>query len=99
MVEIPSSDDDETSKTVITDGVFEREFDVDREAAGDFLIQVGQQLKAGTTITVTGDDWELPFDFQEPVELEIEFEGDGERELELEVELTGVTDDSPPSIS
>ncbi|MFB6140914.1 MAG: amphi-Trp domain-containing protein [Halosimplex sp.] len=99
MVEIPPSEVEDDSKRIVTDGIFEREFTVDREVAGEFLIQIGEQLKADTTITVSGDDWEIPFDFREPVELEVEFEGAGERELELEVELHGADGDDAPTIS
>lgn len=98
MVKIPSSKERADGSTrVITDGIFEREYTVDTAAAASFLRAVADQLEAGTSITISGEDWELPFEFEEPVELEIEFEGNDKRELEVEVELTGTeeTDDVP----
>ena len=100
MVEIPSSDDtDEDQPMVITDGTFEQEFYLDREQAGAFLIQLGEQLQHGTDITLTTDEWELPFEFREPVELEVEFRGYGDGELEIELELNGPRDDSSIDVS
>lgn len=100
MVEIPDNDPHETDgPNLITDGVFEQEFYVSKEQAGDFLIELGEQLKTGTEITLSSDDWELPFAFDEPVELEIEFLGYGDQELEIELELRGARDESAPRVS
>ncbi|AUX07926.1 hypothetical protein AArcSl_0271 [Halalkaliarchaeum desulfuricum] len=97
MPEVPTDDAEPTIET-ITDGYFEEEYYVSAEDAGEFLIELGEQLKEGEELTITGDDWELPFAFGEPVELEIEFEGDGEPELEIEIELTGKTETESPEI-
>ena len=100
MVEIPTADDtDDDQPMIITDGTFEQEFHLDREQAGEFLIHLGEQLQEGTAITLTTDEWELPFEFREPVELEVEFLGYGDRELEIELELTGPRDDSTIDVS
>ncbi|MFC7130773.1 amphi-Trp domain-containing protein [Haloferax chudinovii] len=100
MVEIP---EDETSepdtRDVITDGVFEQEFYLSKEQAGEFLIQLGEQLRDGTELTLSTEDWELPFRFDEPVEVEVEFLGHGDRELEIELELRGAHDDPAPDVS
>ncbi|MFB6254627.1 MAG: amphi-Trp domain-containing protein [Halobacteriaceae archaeon] len=96
MPEVPTQ---ETSDVrTITDGYFEEEFYVNADDVGDFLIELGEQFKSDDEITVTSDDWELPFMFGEPIELDIEFEGDGEPELEIELELTGRVEDEMPSI-
>ncbi len=95
MAEVPAPED-ESEPTTITDGYFEEEFDVDAEAAGEFLVALGEQLQEGNEVLVTGEGWEIPFAFEEPVELEVEFEGEDESELEIEVELEGraeVTDE------
>lgn len=100
MVKIPASEEpDDDGPMVITDGTFEQEFHLDRAQAGEFLIRVGEQLQQGTDITLTTDEWELPFEFREPVELEVEFLGYGDRELEIELELNGPRDDSSIDVS
>lgn len=89
-------DDDQPTK--ITEGTFEEEVHLDRTQAGEFLIQLGEQLQRETAITLTTDEWELSFEFREPVELEIEFVNYGDRELEIELELTGPRDDGDPDV-
>jgi len=56
-------------------------------------------VKADHEITLTGDAWELPFAFGEPINFDIEFEGDGEPELEIEVELSGRIEDDVPDVA
>lgn len=97
MPEIPA-EDEEATMTTITDGYFEEEYHISAEDAGDFLIELGEQFRDADEITITGDDWELPFAFGEPIELDIEFEGDGEPELEVEVELSGRVEDETPNL-
>lgn len=100
MPEVPADDEDEEpSIETITDGYFEEEFYVSAEDIGEFLIDLGEQFRTETEITITGDDWELPFAFGEPVELDIEFEGDGEPELEIEIELSGRIEDETPDLA
>ncbi|MEF8779987.1 MAG: amphi-Trp domain-containing protein [Haloferacaceae archaeon] len=99
MPEVPAEEEEEQSIETVTDGYFEEEYYIGAEDAGDFLIELGEQFKDGNEITITGDDWELPFAFGEPVELDIEFEGDGEPELEIEVELSGRVEDETPELA
>lgn len=104
MVDIPEEEDEEEQEEesirTITDGVFEEEFRVDSEKAGEFLVGLGEQLRDGESVTVSGEDWEIPFEFRDPVELEIEFEGyDDEGELEIEIELVRAETDSTLDVS
>ena len=101
MVEIPEPNDriDSEDPPVITEGVFEQEFYLDKEQAGAFLMDLGEQLQQDADLTLTTDDWKLPFEFREPVELEIEFTGYGDRELEIELELNGSRSDSSIDVS
>lgn len=98
MPEIPDEEDEPTIETV-TDGYFEEEYYISADDAGEFLIELGEQFADEDEITITGDEWELPFAFGEPVKLDIEFEGDGEPELEIEVELSGRVEDTMPDLS
>lgn len=98
MPEIPAEEAEESTIETITDGYFEEEYYISAEDAGAFLIELGEQFKDKDEITITGDDWKLPFAFGEPVELDIEFEGDGEPELEIEVELSGRVEDETPDL-
>lgn len=101
MPEVPTEAETEAESSVqtITDGYFEEEYHVSAESAGEFLIELGEQLRDGNEVTITDDGWELPFPFGEPVELEVEFEGDGEPELEIEVELSGRVEDESPDVA
>lgn len=100
MPDVPAeAEADEPTVETISEGYFEKEFRIDAADAGEFLIELGEQLEGGDEITITGDGWELPFRFGEPVELEIEFEGDGEPELEIGIELSGETDDETPGVA
>lgn len=98
MPEIPAEEEEPTIET-ITEGYFEEEYYISAEDVGEFLIELGEQFKEDDAITLTGDDWELPFAFGEPVNLDIEFEGDSEPELEIEVELVGRIEDEAPDIA
>jgi amphi-Trp domain-containing protein len=89
--------DDE--RTVIREGRdFEREYRLSAAEAGRFLVEIGEQLQSGDELTISEEEWELPFAFGEPVELEVDFEGVGDPELELEVEIPGTTDETAPSV-
>jgi len=97
MADVPT-DDGETTGTV-TDDYFEQEYAVSAATAGEFLVELGEQLQSGDgDVTITGDDWDLPFAYGEPVELEIEFVGGPESELEIELELSAAGGESPPSL-
>lgn len=100
MAEVPESNDEtEPDVQTVTDGYFEEEYYVDAEDAAEFLSDLSDQLRNENEITLSGEEWELPFAFGEPVKLDIEFEGDGEPELEIEVELEGRIEDETPDIN
>lgn len=99
MPEVPAEDETEPTVETVTDGYFEEEYYVSAENAGDFLIELGEQFQSDDEITITGEGWELPFAFGEPVKLDVEFEGDGEPELEIEVELSGRLEDETPDLA
>ncbi|MDJ1434150.1 amphi-Trp domain-containing protein [Halostagnicola sp. A-GB9-2] len=72
----------------ITDGFFEREVYLSRNETAAFLRDLADQLEADTSITVAGSDWEIPFEYRDPIEVEIEFTKQRERELEIELEFS-----------
>ncbi|MFB6195159.1 MAG: amphi-Trp domain-containing protein [Haloplanus sp.] len=95
MADVPP--DDTTGPR--TDEFFHEEYHVSAAEAGEFLVDLGERLQAGDDVTVSGEDWELPFAYREPVELEIEYVGTGEAELEIELELSQRrADETPPSL-
>lgn len=98
MTDSNSADDTEDRTTIRTGREFEREYRLDASEAGRFLIDVGEQLRDADELTVSTDEWELPFAFGEPVELEIDFEGVGDPTLEIEVGMPGRTDETAPSV-
>ncbi|SDJ79340.1 amphi-Trp domain-containing protein [Halovenus aranensis] len=100
MTDNTASDTEEaTDRTTIRSGRdFEQEYRLDAEAAGEFLVELGTQLQEDDELTMTTDEWELPFEFGEPATLEIDYEGVDEPELEIELELPGRTDDPAPGI-
>lgn len=85
-IEFP--DDVKRDRRTVTDGFFEREVYLSREETAAFLRDVADSLEAGTQLTVSGDEWEIPFEYREPIEVEVEFTSRRERELELELEFT-----------
>lgn len=86
-------------KTTIEQGRnFEQEYRLSATEAGEFLVELGTQLRDGDELTVEGDEWELPFAFGEPVTLELDFEGVDDPELEFEIELPGRADESAPDV-
>lgn len=93
--ESATTDDD---RTVIAGRNFEREYRVDADEAGEFLIALGEGLRDGDDLRIETEEWELPFAFGEPVELDIDYEGVGEPELEIEVTLPGRTDQTAPDV-
>ena len=90
-IEFP--DDAERDRRTVTDGFFEREVYLSRSETAAFLRSVADSIEAGTDLTVTGEEWEIPFEFREPIELEVEFTSRREHELELELEFTAPDDD------
>ncbi|WP_251331289.1 amphi-Trp domain-containing protein [Haloplanus pelagicus] len=92
--------DSESDRTTIRTGrEFEREYRLDASEAGAFLIELGEQLRADGELTISTDEWKLPFAFGDPVGLAIDFDGVGDPELEIELELPGRTDEAAPDIS
>lgn len=84
-----------TEKHVVTGGEFEGEFQLSREATVSFLRDLADQLEAGRTVTVGNENWEIPFEYGEPIEVEIEHEeaeDEEPRELEIEIELAWASD-------
>jgi amphi-Trp domain-containing protein len=99
MADATPDADTDTERTLIRTGRdFEREYRLDASEAGEFLIALGEQLRDDDQLTIVADEWELPFEFGEPVDLEIDFEGAGEPELEIELELPGRTDETAPAV-
>ncbi|MFW5974278.1 MAG: amphi-Trp domain-containing protein [Natrialbaceae archaeon] len=89
----------ESERTTIRPGRnFERTYRLDADDLGEFLIDLGEQLRDDETLTLAGEEWELPFDVGEPIGLEVDFDGVGEPELEIELEIPGRTDDRPPAV-
>ncbi len=81
-------DDRERGRTTVTDGFFEREVHLSREATAGFLRNLADQIENDTTLTLSSQEWEIPFEYREPVEIEVEFAGGRESELEVELEFT-----------
>ena len=77
-----------TERKVITDGFFEREVYLSREETATFLRDLADSIEDDTTLTISSTEWELPFEYREPIEVEIEFTNHRERELEVELEFT-----------
>ena len=92
------SDTDESRSTIQPGRNFEEEYRLEASEAGEFLIDLGEQLRDSDKLTLVGDEWELPFAFGQPIELEIEYEGVDDPELEIEIELPGRTEKSGPKI-
>ncbi|WP_415380367.1 amphi-Trp domain-containing protein [Halosimplex sp. TS25] len=93
-----TGDTDDERTTIRTGREFEQAYRLDASEAGEFLIELGEQLRDGDELTITDEEWELPFAFGEPVELEVDFDGVGDPELEIELELPGRTDEKAPRI-
>jgi amphi-Trp domain-containing protein len=85
MPELPNDRGNE--QRVVTEGYFEREVRLSRGATATFLRDLADQLDASNELTVSSDEWEIPFRFGEPIEVEVEFIGDRKRELEIELEF------------
>ncbi len=81
-------DDRTNDRRTITSGFFEREIYLSSEETAGFLRELADQLEGGS-FTVSASEWEIPFDYSDPVEVEIEFSQQRERELEIELEFTG----------
>ena len=71
----------------MTDGYFEREVDFSRESTARFLRELADQIDDGTELTISGNDWQIPFEYREPIEVEVELTSHHEKELEIEIEF------------
>jgi amphi-Trp domain-containing protein len=91
MPELPT--DESTDQRIVTEGYFEREVRLSRKATATFLRELADQVEEGNELTVSSDDWEIPFTFGEPIEVEVEFIGERKRELEIELEFEWDEDD------
>ncbi|WP_254530611.1 amphi-Trp domain-containing protein [Natrinema gelatinilyticum] len=81
--------DDRTSdRRTVTSGFFEQEVYLSSEETATFLHDLADQLEAESSFTISASEWEIPFDYSDPIEVEIEFSEQRERELEIELEFT-----------
>lgn len=85
---VPFPGDHDAEQTTITDGFFEREVQLSRDETSAFLRDLADQIDRESQLTVSTDEWEIPFEFAEPIEVEVEFTGGHQNELEIEVEFT-----------
>lgn len=84
-VDFPSNQPTETE--TITDGFFEREVYLSGEETASFLRTLADAVEGDNRMTISGDDWEIPFEYGEPIEVEVEFSNRSGRELEIELEF------------
>jgi amphi-Trp domain-containing protein len=86
-------------RTVIREGRdYEQIYRLSAAEAGEFLVALGEGLQSGGEVTITDEEWELPFAFGEPVTVELDYEGVDETELEVEVEIPGRPDETAPGV-
>jgi len=98
MTNDDSSTDTDERTTIRSGREFEQEYRLSASEAGAFLIELGEQLQDGDELTISTDEWELPFAFGDPVEMELDYDGVGDPELEIELELPGRTDEKAPDV-
>lgn len=87
---LPSGDG--TGRRTVTDGFFEREVYLSREETAEFLRNLADQIESETQITVSSEEWEIPFEYDSPIEVEVEFAERRQKELEIELEFTEPSD-------
>lgn len=92
-------DDRDRDRRTITDGYFEREVYLSRAETADFLRNLADQLESETSFTISAAEWEIPFEYREPIEVEIEFSKQREGELEIELEFNEPRGSSDLSIN
>ncbi len=83
MVQLPAPMKD---KKVIEAGEFEFETYVSKAELIEFLKGLLEQIERGDEITISSDEWEIKFNFNEPIEVEVEFDGDAKK-LKIEIEF------------
>ncbi|AGB31432.1 hypothetical protein C488_00282 [Natrinema pellirubrum DSM 15624] len=81
-------DDRTGDRRTITSGFFEQEVYLSSEETAAFLHELAEQLEAGSSFTISASEWEIPFEYDDPIEVEIEFGDQHDRELEVELEFT-----------
>lgn len=89
-VNLPS--DDEPERRTVTDGFFEREVYLSREETAAFLRDLADQIESDTTVTIATEEWEIPFEYEGPIEVEVEFSSQRFKELEIELEFAQPSD-------
>jgi amphi-Trp domain-containing protein len=94
---LPGNDD--SDRRTVTDGFFEREVYLAREETAEFLRDLADQVESDSQITVSSDDWEIPFAFDGPIEVEVEFSDKQYQELEIELEFTEPSDTGKIDVS
>lgn len=82
-MDLPKEQEKQEQKKKIQ-GYFSQEFYLDRDQLSTFLSTLADEVKKDGEITITADEWELPFNPREDAEVEIELEED---ELEIEIEF------------
>lgn len=85
-IEFPDRSD--RRRRTITSGFFEREIRLSGDETAAFLRNLADAIESDTKLTVSGSDWEIPFEYRDPIEVEVEFSKQREGELEIEVEFT-----------
>jgi amphi-Trp domain-containing protein len=85
MANVPN--DNTSHSTEVTEGYFEREVDLSRGSTATFLRDLADQIDDGSELTISGDDWQIPFEYREPIEVEVELTSHHEKELEIEIEF------------
>jgi amphi-Trp domain-containing protein len=80
--------DSESEQRTITDGFFEREVYLSREETANFLRNLANQIESERRITISSEKWEIPFEYDSPIEVEVEFAEGDQTELEIEFEFT-----------
>lgn len=83
---LPGNGDEE--RRTVTEGFFEQEVYLSREETAEFLHSLASQIESENRLTISSEDWEIPFEFDGPIEVEVEFAEKREKELEVEIEFT-----------
>lgn len=91
--------DAESGPRTVTDGFFEREVYLSRDDLATFLRDLAAQVESETTVTIATDEWEIPFEYEGPVEVEVEFSSQRFKELEIELEFTEPSDSGGIEVS
>lgn len=92
-------DNGQRGRKTITSGFFEREIRLSGTETAAFLRNLADAIEIDTQLTVSGSDWEIPFEYREPIEVEVEFSKKREGELEIEVEFTEARDGDGTGLS